>query len=95
MWLFLSACVSPPPAGIDPPTSSVVIDTAVDSPADSGDSGDSEDSADTGETAETAETGETGDSGLGLGDFCDPDADGCPEGSACCAACCIPDLPPV
>lgn len=69
-----------------------MVDTAVDSAPDTGETAET---GETGETSETGETGETGDTGLGLGDFCDPETDGCPEGSACCAACCIPDLPPV
>lgn len=84
--LLLFGCAAHGPGfTVDPPASSVAVDTAVD-PVDT-DTGETGDSGDSGETADT-------DTGLGVGDFCDPEDDQCPSGTACCAACCIPDIPP-
>jgi hypothetical protein len=87
--LVLLAC--PPPDAEPPADDPEDTDTNADS-ADSGDPGTDTDSGDPGDSGDT-DSADTGQS-LPLGAACDPSADACGTGTACCTACCAPDAEP-
>jgi len=89
LLLSVAACGGPDdPNPVASDTDDSAVDSADDSASDSGaDSGDPPDSADSGDTSDTGQS-------LPIGAACDPEADACEPGAACCTACCAPDAEP-